>query len=922
MTAGLAQPTTSTPARVRELFERVVDLAPHECEAVLRDSGLDASDLRRLRSLLEADRSGGNLFDIPAADWVKKLEDDSADLAGMVGQRAGPYRIVKMLGKGGSAVVFRAVRALGDSEQTVALKLLHNGLFSPESRRRFRREQTILTQLSHPNIARLIDGGISESGVPYIAMEEIDGVDLITYADQHELGSAERLQLLIEVCRAVDAAHRTLVVHRDLKPSNVLVTNDGHVKVLDFGIAKLLDDDEPATATQHVVLTPGYAAPEQYGRGPVKTATDVYALGVLAGELFLGIRLGPDVTWPPMAEAERVAISRRWRKLDPEFVDLLRATLASEPDRRYASAGHLADDIERYLRFEPLAVRPVSHWYRLRKLVARNRASAAIATALLFAVLTGLAVTGWQTTKVRAQAARATAARDFLVSVFEAAGADLPRDKRPSVQDVVEQASQRLAIDSSLPDELHADLLLTLAKVARSVGSYDRALRLLDQADPIVARLYGPHDVAWIQARILRASVLTGSSRKEDAIALLDPLRTEFLDRNDRTGIEGLLYLAEVGLAEHGIDDSMMLLRHAEAVAAAQRLADLQLSAVIQQAHLLLNAEKFRDALERSDAAFAVWHGQGEPALPTLIDLQSSVALAAEAAGDIPRAEAAYREAIALGDRFFDKPSPTTAWNVGMYGSFLIAQGRFDEAEPYARRGLELRRVVFGEADAHTLYAVAAMAKLYYGKNDFDQAEQWLTQGVETCVANAVHDEVCPRLLALRGRAFARQNRFDQAEGDVRAALEQQREISGDSVPAYAFILDNLLTIQLARRDFAKAVATADRILEIRASARGGMLQADFATRFNRAKALFELERNDEALAEFADIEPKYSTLFPDSGQRFEMLLYKARALARANRANEAADAARESLELARHKTGTNAAQVDEMSALATASAR
>jgi len=893
-----ASATVPLSPRLRELFERVVDAAPGDREAALRRCGANAAETDALRRMLAADHRE-TFLDVSAADWARQLDEEAGDVAALVGQRVGPYRILRLLGRGGSSVVFRASRMLGDSEQTVALKLMQSGLFSPESRRRFRREQAILSQLSHPHLAKLIDAGIAENGTPYIAMEEVDGMDLRSFAEAYRPSRDDRLRLMIDVCHAVEAAHRGLVVHRDLKPSNVLVTQDGFVKVVDFGIAKLLDEDEPATATQLVALTPGYAAPEQFDRRPVTTSTDVYALGVLIGELLLGTRLGPDASWPQLADGERTALARRWRRLDRDLVQMLRCALDSEPDRRYLSAGHLAADITRFLRHEPLAVSAVSALYRARKFVARHR-TAVFASALL-AVASAITVvdTLWQSALVNQQAARANAARDFLVSVFEAAGADLPLDKRPSVRDIVAQASTRLQAQGRLPDTVRADLLLTLARVSHSVGSEDEALHLLDRAEPLLVRLDAPDDSPRLQAKILRADVLSGAARNREVIAMLEPLGEAMAQRRDELGNEGLLLLADALMSAGRNDESLALIRQAQAIARSQRLDAALLRATIQEAQELLNAQRFRDALERADAAIALWHEQGEPVSPALIDLHAAIALAAEAAGDIPRAEAAYRQAIVLGGRFFDRPNPRAAWNIGMYGSFLIAQGRFAEGEPYALRGLQMRRELFGDTDPRTLNAVATMGKFYYGQSKFDEAEQWLTQGTDTCLAHQIRDVVCPRMLALRGRSYGRQARFAEAESDVSSALDLQREISGDATPAFAALLDNLLTIQLAKGEFAGAIVTADRALAIRSGAKGGMLQADLATRFGRAKALFELHRNVEALAELLDIEPMFSRLFPESGQRVEMLTYKARALARAERTRDAAEAARQALVLA-----------------------
>ncbi|MGH8214532.1 MAG: serine/threonine-protein kinase, partial [Rhodanobacteraceae bacterium] len=218
------------------------------------------------------------------------------------GSRIGPFELLDVLGEGGSSTVFRACREADGVRQYVALKLLARGLYTAEARRRFHHEREALARLRHPGIARLIEGGIADNGLAYIALELIDGAPVTSHAIERGLPERQRLTLFLQVCRAVASAHRALIVHRDLKPSNVLVTADGNVKLLDFGIAKLLDDTEDATRTRHQALTPAYAAPEQFTPGAITTATDVYALGVLLRELLTGERHASDGARTPLSQ--------------------------------------------------------------------------------------------------------------------------------------------------------------------------------------------------------------------------------------------------------------------------------------------------------------------------------------------------------------------------------------------------------------------------------------------------------------------------------------------------------------------------------------------------------------------------------------------------------------------------------------------
>ena len=525
--SDVSEPVTSG-TRLRELFERVVDLPAIERGAVLDAAGATPSERERLAVLLAADSTSGGLLDTPAADWARRLEaEDEDEVAAMVGRSIGSWRLRDLIGQGGSSVVFRATRDLDGAVQDVALKLLRTGLFSDEARRRFRRERAILVQLSHPNLVRLVDGGISEAGIPYIVMELVDGVPLTTHADEHGLDRDARLRLLAELCRAVDAAHRALIVHRDLKPSNILVDASGRLKVLDFGIARLIDEqDDPATATQHRALTPGYAAPEQYGDGPLTTAVDVYALGVLAGELLTGCRLGADAALPANADAK---MREAWRRLDPDLATILRAALAGDPERRYPSARHFSEDIERHLRHEPVSAHPPSPWYRARKFVARHRGGVAMSGLFVAAIVAALGVALWQAGVAHSQARlahqhaqRAEAVRDLLVDLFDAEIPSRPRDEMPGTAEILEQGARRALEDLGATPAVQSDLLRALGRVYDHLALPDKGEPLLDAAVAAARRIDPPDPILLGAALGERGELELSRDRYPAALAYLD----------------------------------------------------------------------------------------------------------------------------------------------------------------------------------------------------------------------------------------------------------------------------------------------------------------------------------------------------------------------------------------------------------------
>ncbi|HEX5953269.1 MAG TPA: serine/threonine-protein kinase, partial [Rhodanobacteraceae bacterium] len=271
----------STPT-LRDLFEQALSLPANARTRLLAEQCSDGAVRADLERMLAADAERDDWLAAGDAASAARAIGEVEDVEPLpAGSRIGPFELLEVLGEGGSSTVFRAFRDLEGVRQFVAVKLLARGLYTAEARRRFHHEREALARLRHPGIARLIEGGVAGNGLAYIALELVEGQPITIYAREHALPERQRLTLFLRVCRAVESAHRALIVHRDLKPSNVLVTADGEMKLLDFGIAKLLDDTEDATRTRHHALTPAYAAPEQFTPGAITTATDVYALGVL-----------------------------------------------------------------------------------------------------------------------------------------------------------------------------------------------------------------------------------------------------------------------------------------------------------------------------------------------------------------------------------------------------------------------------------------------------------------------------------------------------------------------------------------------------------------------------------------------------------------------------------------------------------------
>ncbi|MDI1240520.1 MAG: serine/threonine-protein kinase [bacterium] len=444
-------------SKVKEVLNELLALDPSERASYLDRSGLTPEIRAEVQSLVELETDSESMFEASAVELSRDFVDSPAALAG---SRVGPYQIVSELGYGGMGAVFLAERADGKFEQKAAVKLLKRELNTNALRRHFDREREILASLEHPNIARLLEAGTTDDGIPFIAMEYVDGSPIDEYCARLQLDLNARLQLFRTVCTTVEFAHRNLVVHRDLKPSNIMVTRDGVPKLLDFGISKILTEGyqelDAATITQMGVMTPSYASPEQLRRESVTTLSDVYSLGVILFELLSGRRpfeseeddlraiYSAVLEQEPAAPSSLANTSKRadpferpdyrsgeaaTEKLGTDFSRVKRTAqhvfqvspqtlkgdldnivlkaLRKEPDRRYASAGAFAEDIERHLQGLPVTARPNTLSYRTSKFVGRHKFGVGAGLLLALAIVAGVIATLWQSQVARAERARA-----------------------------------------------------------------------------------------------------------------------------------------------------------------------------------------------------------------------------------------------------------------------------------------------------------------------------------------------------------------------------------------------------------------------------------------------------------------------------------------------------------------------------------
>jgi eukaryotic-like serine/threonine-protein kinase len=575
-----ARPASDTYARLGELFAAVSEIDEDARAAWMDAHVADAEERTALESLLAADRFESGYLETPADEHAARMAaDEPLRPEGLIGQSVGAFRLTRLIGKGGMAAVFLGLREGADFEQKVAVKMLRRGLYSEVEQRLFRRERQLLAGLAHPNIARLIDGGVTAAGIPYLVIEYVDGDPITRHASDRRLGVRERLNLFLIVCRAVEAAHRALIVHRDIKPSNILVASDGTVKLLDFGIAKLLEE-ESETATVGV-FTPEYAAPEQVSGEAITTATDVYALGVLLHEILVGVRPRGNPTRRPSSMVgadgtEQARLPKRdllARALRGDLDTILLKCLAAEPERRYTSAGALADEIARHLAGKPVEAHPPSRWYRMRKFVQRHRASVTLVAIFLIAIIAALGLALWQARVARSQASQAREIQAFVESLFEPLEEGTAPDKAPSLQVLLQRGIDR--IDGSFHDDLsaQADLLDMFSRIQDQLGEIKSNGDLSERAYRVTERLYGPNDVRTLDTREKHARILYRLGQYDEAARELAAVRTAMrINHIGGTSLAATLEDLSFVRAAQGARDDELIALNEEALK--QRLAD------------------------------------------------------------------------------------------------------------------------------------------------------------------------------------------------------------------------------------------------------------------------------------------------------------------------------------------------------------
>ncbi len=749
--------------RASEIFHAALECADESDRMALVDERC-ADDLTlrdEVLSLLKAHEEGADFLEnTPTEDLDQLVSMQLGER--WIGARIGAWRIESLIHQGGMGAVYRVERVASDYHQTAALKLIRFGLETRELIERFGRERQVLAQLEHPGIARLLDGGTTESGLPYLVMEYVDGLPIDRYCDTQRLDIAARIRLFEQVCAAVHHAHQKLVIHRDLKPSNILVSADGMPKLLDFGIAKLLSDEAlgaDATITRQRILTPSNSSPEKFTGGPTTTATDVYALGILLYRLLCGsrpYRIDSDTSYARVAElicretptrpSQQLALHEQAgaiaeqrgltadklrRRLNGDLDTIVMKALRKEPERRYSSVEAMAHDLERYRAGLPVTARPDSLSYRAGKFCLRHWKGLAATSVAFAALVICLGVALWQADQARSERDRAHLINEFLQTILIEAD-PYEAGAEATVRDVLRSADERVSERFSGQPAIEAPLRYTIGYTQLSLMELNASLENLNRADQLYRELYGDDDdrtlltqayIAWIDYRRGQYDAAEAAYR-----ALLDQLGPRH-EHATRATIHN----------DFGI--------------------------------VLGEMERWDEALEHQRHALEIWL-EHEPDRPEIGVAYNNIAYNLHGLGRLDEAREWYERALEHQRR--QAPSGISvdlAYNLNNFGVLLRDLGQPEQALPYYRESLDMRIATLGAEHAFTGFGHLNLGRLLLELEQIDAARAELEAALRISQATLQPDQ----LQVLIARASLA--RADFLRGDEDGVIETLADV-------------------------------------------------------------------------------------------------------------------------------------------------
>ncbi len=764
---------------------------------------------------------GSELMPVPALTRTVKPPAHDSTVGEIISDK---YKLIEEIGSGGMGVVYKAEQ-IQPVKRTIALKIIKLGMDTRQVVSRFKAERQTLALMDHPNIAKVFDGGATETGRPYFVMELVRGIPITLYCDKHKLTTRERLELFIEVCQAVQHAHQKGVIHRDLKPSNILVevhADKAVPRIIDFGIAKATDqrlaEQTLFTMQGQLIGTPEYMSPEQAEMSglDVDSRTDIYALGVILYELMVGVLpFDPESLRkagiseiqriirekePPkastrlsgLADTQSDIIDRRktdlnslLRELKGDLDWVTIKAMAKDRTRRYASASELGADIERYLKHEPVLAGPPSRIYRIRKYIRRHRlgvGAAAVMMILIFGGITGTSIGLLKATRAEKiateEAKAAQAVSDFLVDLFRVSDPGEARGNSITARKILDKGANKITLELSDQPEIQARLLVTLGDVYMALGLFSQAQPLIEKSLEIRRRVLGNDHSDTIASLSTLGALLYAQGKYPEAEACFREVlefRRRVLGINNKSKFPSLNNLGGALWSQGKVAEAEVYFR--EALEEARRLygdGSKELASPLNNIGAVLwSQEKFEEAENIYREALTISRHHLGDDHPETLESFSNLGLILLNQHKLGEAEDNLLNALDLRKKIFGDDHPDTLESMNLMGEILFAQDKIAEAEEYIRTTLESQRSILGPSHLKTLETLSTMGNIQERLGNYGTAEEYH----RTCLEGRRHQlaedhHFIGNSLEHLAASLMGQKRFPEAELHLREAME------------------------------------------------------------------------------------------------------------------------------------------------------
>ena len=833
-------PSSDSRPNLYELYEMVLALKAEDRTQFLNQHCNNDSELReQLESLLAFD-------EVPTSNILRPLFTMPGPTS-MIGERVGSYKIVQEIGEGGMGKVFLGEHEALESKDAIKISRLGR-LSTPAQLQRFYAERKVLAHLNHPNIAHIREAGVTEEGLPYFAMEYVEGKPIDAYADEHRLEINERLSLFIDACSAVQHAHNNFIVHRDIKPSNIYVNKAGQVKLLDFGIAEVLEEKETGPAKtgagdHEVFLTPEYASPEQVQGAPVSSASDVYSLGVVLYELLAGrrpvwlksgdpatkhgdtierpsvvitkpttrrLRDGGTQTISPdeLARQRRVGTQELKKKLSGDLDAIVMKALQQEPSQRYRSPDGLIDDIQKYLDGYPVSAHSDEPSYRVKKFIHRNRVGVAAAALAVLALLIGSALALWQARVASnerdialLEATKADRVSSFLIELFDQSDPALAQGDSLLVQDFLKRGTEK--INDELMDQpaIRSELLHVLGRIHQSMGDFDQVVSLLEEDKRIQEEEIQRDDERYFSSLDMLGFAKFKLGQSEEAEEILvnaidlaaSPGSEQQRERGKllETYSNLLMESGEYELADSLIRESIMISEQQDGRVNKDLAARLSTHANILFQRTQL--EEAESAIRESIGIKRQLFGDDHSGLPTSYFTLGNVLTSL---GQFMAADTAYQKSQELQVRIYGDDHPDLASIYTAMGNLHTLMNQYDKAEAYQLKSLSMTEKHLGKNNSTYIITLFNLGGLKTYQGDFVDSEAYIKDAI-TLAKDTYGDNYfgIPKMNTQLATLLRFQGKYDEAEAALREAISLQEQSAGTENHDYVLYVIRLANV-------------------------------------------------------------------------------------------------------------------------------